>query len=67
MQGGEIHRGCWLNDLQKGDCSKDLSIDGRIIFKWVLKQIAWENVDWIHLTKHRHWWQVVVNMIRNCF
>jgi hypothetical protein len=35
------------------------------IIKMVLREIGWENVDWIHMAQDRDWWQAVVNMAMN--
>jgi hypothetical protein len=30
-----------------------------------LREIGWEDVDWIHLTHHRDQWWAVVNTVMN--
>jgi hypothetical protein len=51
---GEVHTGFWWGDLRTGDHLEDPGIDGRIIFKWILKK--WDGgADWIHLTQDRDW------------
>jgi hypothetical protein len=46
--------------VHKGrDHSKDLSIDRRIILKWILGK-GLEVVDWILVAQVRDWWQAVV-------
>jgi hypothetical protein len=42
----------------------DLGIH-RIILKWILKEIGYEDVDWIQLAQDRIEWQAVVNIIMN--
>jgi hypothetical protein len=48
-----------LESLKGGDNSEDLSMDGRIILKWIF------NVDHIHLAQDRNQWQARVNMVVN--
>jgi hypothetical protein len=43
--------------------SEDLSVDGRIILKWILREIEWEFVDRIHLTQDRDQRRVLVNTV----
>jgi len=30
-----------------------------------LREIGWEDVDWMHLAQHRHQWRVLVNTVMN--
>jgi len=34
-------------------------------FQWVLKEIRWRGMDWVHLVQPRDGWQAVVNSIMN--
>jgi hypothetical protein len=55
----------FLWEVLKGrDYLKDLGIDGRIILKWIFKEIRLEAVDWIHLAD-RNSWQALVNTVMN--
>jgi hypothetical protein len=38
---------------------------GRIIIAWILTEIMWEGVDWIHLAQDRDSWRYLVNMAMN--
>ena len=40
---GEVHTGFWWGDLRERDHMEDLSLDGRVILKWVLKE--WDGLD----------------------
>jgi hypothetical protein len=33
--------------------------------KMDLREIGWEDVDWMHLAQDRHQWQALVNMVMN--
>jgi hypothetical protein len=44
----EVHAEFWWRNLREGDHLKDLSVDGRVILKWIFEK--WDGVmDWIHL------------------
>jgi hypothetical protein len=46
--------------LTRRDHSGDFSIDGRIILKIDIKEIRYEDVDWILLAQYRdQWWALV--------
>jgi hypothetical protein len=38
---------------------KDLDLNGRIILK------GWSNVDWVHLSRDRDQWRVIVKIVMN--
>jgi hypothetical protein len=42
-----------------------LGIDGKIIFEWILREIGWEDVDWMHLAQVRDQSPALVNMVTN--
>lgn len=35
----------WLNDLHGRDYFKDLSMDGRVIFKWISNSVVGNGLD----------------------
>jgi len=35
----------WLEKLKERDHSENLSVDGKIILQWILREIRWESVD----------------------
>jgi hypothetical protein len=43
---------------------EDMSLDGRIILKWVFKNFDWD-VDYIDLPKNRDRWRELVNAVMN--
>jgi hypothetical protein len=43
----------------------DPCVDARIVLKMDLKEIRYENVDWIHTAQDRHRWRAVVYMAMN--
>jgi hypothetical protein len=42
-----------------------LSVDVRIIKKWILKKHDGRRVDWIHLAQGRGQWRALVNTVMN--
>jgi hypothetical protein len=52
-------------NLREGDDLKDPGVDGRIIFKRVLREVGWEDMGWIDLTQDRDSWRAFVNAVMN--
>jgi hypothetical protein len=48
--------------VKEGENLEDLSVD-RIILKWFLKEITYENMDWVQLAQDKDKWRAVVNMV----
>jgi hypothetical protein len=55
----------WLENLNGRDQLEDLGIGGEIILEWILGEIGWEGVDWIHVAQARDQWQVLVKALMN--
>jgi hypothetical protein len=51
----------WFEYLKSRHHSEDLSVDGKIILKWIFLEIGWEGVDWIYLAKDGDRWLAVWN------
>jgi hypothetical protein len=47
------------------DHSEDPGVDGKMILEWILREMGWEGVEWIHLAQDRDQWQAVVNTVMN--
>jgi hypothetical protein len=61
---GEVRTGfCW-GDLRERDHLEDLSVDGRIILKWILRS-EMRGMDWIDLAQDRDRWRALVNAVIN--
>jgi hypothetical protein len=53
-----------VGNLRGRDHLEDLGVDGRILFKWVVKN--WDGgMDWIYLAQDRDGWRALVNAVMN--
>jgi hypothetical protein len=60
-----MHTVFLLENLKGRDRSEDLGVGGRIIFKWIIKEIRREGVDWNFLAQDWDQWRVLFNMVMN--
>jgi hypothetical protein len=42
----------------------DPGVDGKIILKWIFKEVGW-GMDWIELAQDRDRWRALVNAVMN--
>jgi hypothetical protein len=47
------------------DHQEDFNVGGMIILKYVLREVGWGNLDWIHPAHCRDQWSALVNTIMN--
>jgi hypothetical protein len=50
---------------QKRDHQEGSDVAGRVILKWILREIGLGGMDWIPLPQDRDQWQVLTNTIMN--
>jgi uncharacterized protein YjcR len=55
----------FVQSLNGGEHSEDLGVDVKIILKWILRELGWKVVNWIHLAQDRDQYIAVVNMVVN--
>ena len=61
----QVHTGFWRGEMRKKEHLEDLSIEGRVILKWIFKNVGWEGVDFIGLAQDRDRWRDLVNTVMN--
>jgi hypothetical protein len=44
---------------------EDLDLGGRIILKWILREIGWCGIDWNYLGQDRDQWGTLLNTVIN--
>ena len=59
-----MRKGVWLEDTIARDPLEVLSVDGRIILKWIFKKSGGV-MDWIDLVPDRNRWRALVNAVLN--
>jgi len=52
----------WDNE---GVHAEDLGVDGKITLEWILGEIEWEDVDWMHLAQYSYQYRALVNTVIN--
>jgi hypothetical protein len=65
--GGEERRiqGFGGGNLRERDQLGNPDVDGRIIIRWIFKEVGWRGMDWIHLAQDRDRWRALVNAVMN--
>jgi hypothetical protein len=48
-----VYTAFWWGNLREEDHTEELSVDGRIIFKWSFKDLDGVGMDWIGLAQDR--------------
>jgi len=54
-----------VENLKGRDLLGYLGLGGRVILKWILKEIGCEDVNWIHLVPDSIRWWAFVNIVMN--
>jgi hypothetical protein len=44
---------------------EDQDVRGWATFKWILREIGWDGVDWIDMAQDRDQWRALVNTVLN--
>jgi len=53
-----------VGNLRERDHSEGPAVDGRILFKWVVKNWV-GGMDWIYLAQDRDRWRALMNAVMN--
>jgi hypothetical protein len=59
------HTGCSGGNLRERDHLEGIVVYGKMIFKLIIKEIAWEVMDWIDLAQDKGKWRALVNAVKN--
>jgi hypothetical protein len=59
-----MHKGFWWGNLRERDYLEELLVDGRVLLKWIFKNLN-GGTKWIYLAQDRGRWRVVVNVVIN--
>jgi hypothetical protein len=60
-----MHTGFSCKNLKERGHLEHQGIDGRIVVKWILREIGWEGVELITLSEQKDMSQVLADTIRN--
>jgi hypothetical protein len=55
----------FVGKLERRGHSENLGVDGKIILEWILREIVWEVMGWIHLAQDSDQWRPLVNTVMN--
>jgi hypothetical protein len=58
-----MHTKFWLQNLNGKYHEESLVIDGRKIFIRILREIGWEDMDWIHMAQDEDRWRALGNTV----
>jgi hypothetical protein len=58
-----MHIILWLGNLEGGDHSEELGIDGKINIRMYLRETEWKGVDWMHRAQAGDQWRALVSTI----
>jgi len=60
-----VYIGCWWGKLREGNHLEDPGIDGKIILRWLFKEVGCKGRDWIDVAQYRETWRAFVNAVKN--
>jgi hypothetical protein len=60
-----MHIAYWWESQNERDLWKDQDVGEWSILKWILREIGWDGMDWIDLTRDRDQWGALVNSVMN--
>jgi hypothetical protein len=58
-----MHIGYWWESQKERDHWEEEDIGGWTALKWILREIVWDDMDWIHLAQDRDQWRAPVNTV----
>ena len=62
---GEGCTGFWWGNLRERDHWGDPDVDGRIILRWIFREVGGGCGDWMELAQDRDRWRALVSTVMN--
>jgi len=63
--GEERHIEVWWQSLRERENLGDSGINGRIILRWIFREVGCGRMDWIELAQDRNRWRALVKAVMN--
>jgi hypothetical protein len=63
-RGGACTRFWWGNLRERGHWG-DIGVDGKIILRWIFREVGCGSMDWIVLAQDKDRWRALVNSVMN--
>jgi hypothetical protein len=60
-----MHIGYWWESQKERDCKEDQDVCGLTNIKVDLREIGWDDMNWIDLAQDRDQWRALVNTVMN--
>jgi hypothetical protein len=65
MERKGMHKGVRWESQKERDHWEDLEVGGRIILRWLLREIGCGGMDWIDLAQDKDQWRALMNTVMN--
>jgi hypothetical protein len=65
MGKGKVYTGFRLGSLTERDHLEDPGVDGRIILRWIFKEVGSRGMDWTDLAQDRDKWRALMTAVMN--
>ena len=58
-----MHTGLSWRNLREGGHLGDSGLDGRIILRWIFREVGCRSMDWVDLAQDKDMWWALVNAV----
>ena len=55
----------WMGNMTESNHLGDEGIEGRIILRWIFREVGCRGMDWIELAQDRDRWRALVDVVMN--